>query len=524
MVTFNKIRTTKIIILSLFLILLKENISLNAQWPEQKQHIVFSNVQLSNILDSISSVCKVYLSYNSDLPAIHKVKSINCKCTLYEALSQLLEGENIQFSISGNHIILTSIEAEVTELPIPKPIERYITLKGKIIDKNSSKPLSFTSIAIAGSSIGTVANNNGEFTLKIPPEFRAQSVIFSFLGYEQLTFLVDSLTKAEKIISLSEKNIKISPVLIKYVVGEYVVEQAMKLVAKNYPVINSMYTGFYREAIKQENDYVSVCEAIIDIAKSPYNSSFSKDQAHISKGRKIQNLKIAKKLKFKLEGGIYNCLQLDIVKNVSSFLSPEYFKMYEYKYIKTIPYSNNHSLYVIEFKQKEAVTDYALYNGILYIDQENKAIVAAKFSLSPIGMKYARSMLVKKEPRKYSIKPVNTEYLVFYKNVNGHYYLDYIRAELKIKARNDKMFFNSLYTSVSEMAITNIDTTNTYRFKRIETAKVDDILIDTQTNYDESFWGSYNTITPEATMTEALKKLNLNQNQGEEKSFWDKLF
>ena len=495
--------------------------NIRGQWPTQKLQVTLSNIQLSSILDSLSTVFNVNFSYNSDLPAIHKVKSLNCKCTLYDILTQLIEDENIQFSIVENHIIFTSNDFGKSAILESKSAEKYLILKGIIVTNEDHKPLSFASIGIIGRSIGTVANINGEFILKVPSELRSDSVVFSFLGFQEKCFLVDSLDEAEKTIVLTEKTIQITPVFVKHVVAEEVVEKAMQLVSKNYPIINSMYKGFYRETIKEENEYISVCEAIINIAKSPYNSVFSLDQAHIFKGRKIVNYKLTNKLRFKLEGGIYNCLTLDIIKDVSTFLSSEYFKMYDYKYLKTVSY-NNHNLYVIEFKQKESAKDYALYDGIVYIDEESKAIIASKFSLSQNGMKYAQSMFVRKKPRKFTIKPLNTSYMVFYKNMNGKYYLDYIRAELKIKAKNDRLFFNSTYTSVSEMAVTEIDTTNAYRFKRSEIAKSDDILVDSETNYDESFWGNNNIITPEASMTEALKKLNFNKN--EESSFWDKLF
>ncbi len=283
-----------------------------------------------------------------------------------------------------------------------------------------------------------------------------------------------------------------------------------------------MYTAFYRETNQENEEYISICEAILYIAKSPYNSALFRDQAKIFKERKSSNLKKTQKLLFKLEGGVYNCLRLDVVKDRASFLSYDYFDSYEYKYVRKVSY-NNRYLYQIEFDQKEGIAE-PLYKGVIYVDIETKAIVAVKFGLSPRGINYAYSMLIVEHPRKYQIMPLSTEYQIYYRCFNNKWVLDYIRGEIRIKANNNRLFFNSTFTSVTEIVITEIDTTNTSRFRWNEIVRPSDIMVDISNDIDENYWSSYNIIQPEQPVIEAIKKLNIGKHLDPDKHILNKIF
>ena len=71
----------------------------------------------------------------------------------------------------------------------------FYQVKGKIVDRNTGDPVPSASIFIAGSSIGTVANMEGEFLLKIPLNYKNDSVVISSMGYESLTLGLDHFDK-----------------------------------------------------------------------------------------------------------------------------------------------------------------------------------------------------------------------------------------------------------------------------------------------------------------------------------------
>jgi hypothetical protein len=483
----------------------------NSQWSTEKIHINNSNSRLCDILDSLSVKCNVNFSYNADIPGIYNIKTIDIESTLEEILKQLLIGENIEFSIVDKQVILYSILSPNPGAPLKiKPL-KYIDIEGKVVNAENGTPLSYASVSIAGKNLSTVANVDGDFKIRITSQPNSpDTIVVSYIGFEPYYILIDTFSGNGVVVKLSENVTAIKPVIVKLISGYEIVKDALDAVSKNYSRQNAMYTAFYRETTKNEEEYISVCEAILDIAKAPYKSIFLNDQARIFKGHKNKDTKKLQNLSYKLEGGVYNCLKLDIVKESASFLSYESLNMYDYKLVKTQLY-NNRILDVIEFMPKQNISDIT-FKGSLYIDKESKAIVAAKFSLSEQGLVYAKTLLVRKQPRKAQIKPIEANYLVFYRFYCGKWYLDFTQAELKIKAKSKKSLFNTVFTSVSQMVVTEIDTSNTNRFKWSEIAKSTDVIVENLEQYDDAYWGNYNVIKPEEPIIDAVKRINLKQN------------
>jgi hypothetical protein len=57
------------------------------------------------------------------------------------------------------------------------------------------------------------------------------------------------------------------------------------------------------------------------------------------------------------------------------------------------------------------------------------------------------------------------------------------------------------------LAACYIDTTNVIKFPKDEVLKPKAVFSDVPYNSDDSFWGDYNRITPEAGLNEALSKI-----------------
>jgi hypothetical protein len=480
---------------------------LKAQNQAEKVILNYTNLKIIDILDSLSEKFAVNFSYNSDLPFLQNTKAISCYAGLEDILKILLDNSDVDFSISGNHIILFHADVAPKNESVLFVKEKFIVLRGRIVDKANEEPLSFASISVAGKSIGTVANDSGDFIIKLSESILNDSLVFSYNGYQAEYRKISDITEKALIIKLKEIILNINPVIVKNISALEIVEEMTNKVVDNYSDENVMCTAFYREKTTEDDKLLSICEAVLDVAKSPYRSQLKDDQARIFKGRKNSNVDRKAKLKYKFEGGVYNCLRLDIVKDMASFLSYESFNLYEYKLVKKVT-NSNHQLYVIEFDQKEDV-ELPLYKGTLYIDDQSKALVSARFSISPRGIKYARNSLIKKTPRKFQVKPISADYQVSYRFLNGKWYLDYVRGELRVKAKSDRFLFNSTFNSVAELVITEIDTTNKRRFRWNEIAKPNDAMTDYVPDNDVDFWDRYNIIQPEQPLAEAIKKLSI---------------
>lgn len=283
------------------------------------------------------------------------------------------------------------------------------------------------------------------------------------------------------------------------------IRQAVAKVNSNYSTSPQMQVGFYRETSKQNADYIQISEAVLKIFKAAYDRSFQTDQVIVFKSRKSPMVKTMDTVSYKLQGGIYNSLMIDLAKYPASFMSDDYFDMYDFKFEGLAKY-NEGSVYVISFDQKPEV-EYPLYKGKLYIDARSLAIVKSEFGISPHGLNYATNVLVKKSSSKIRAKVLGANYLVSYTNVEDRWQLHHVREEIKIRVRKKYSFFNSTFHSVSELVITDADSVKTNRFRNADLVKSNHVFAEISNYYDETFWGKFNFIEPEISLEEAYRKI-----------------
>ena len=74
--------------------------------------------------------------------------------------------------------------------------------------------------------------------------------------------------------------------------------------------------------------------------------------------------------------------------------------------------------------------------------------------------------------------------------------------------RWNRRLFRSVFSTMSEMAMTDIDTENIERYRFRETTNIGDIFADQVNDFqDPEFWGEYNIIQPEETIQSAIQRI-----------------
>lgn len=382
---------------------------------------------------------------------------------------------------------------------------QYNVYKGKIQDAKTNETLMFATITVKGVNVATVSNSDGEFLLKIAKDLPVSKIEISYIGYKNLEFPISSLKAKKNILKLESVSIPLDQINIYPLDPLFLVKSILKKVSQNYSTEPNMMKGFYRETIKKNRSYVAISEAIVNIHKAGYKQ-LRDDQVQIFKGRKSQDVKKMDTLLFKLQGGPNTSLLLDIVKNPSNLLSEDFINNYNFS-IKSITKINNKLHYVIEFKQKENI-DIPLYYGLLYVELTNLALASAKFSLNLSNEAEASRMFIKRKPAGVKVTPTSADYLVNYHEKNGKWYFNYARGEINFKCNWKRKLFNTNYTAMTEIAITDRDEQNIIRFKGSERFKVNHIMVDKVSNFaDANFWGEYNTIEPDQSIESAIRKL-----------------
>ncbi|MEN8123265.1 MAG: hypothetical protein ABFS35_23210, partial [Bacteroidota bacterium] len=207
----------------------------------------------------------------------------------------------------------------------------------------------------------------------------------------------------------------------------------------------------------------------------------------------------------KLQGGLYASLYLDVIKNPTYFLNYEHFNSFEYKITKIVNFNNN-SAYVIRFKPRDYI-DENLFEGNIYINTDNLAIVAVEFNVTQEAIGRIAGSLVVKKALRTSVKPISVNYLINYRKINNKYFMNLARGKLIFKVKYRKKLFATDFKTVFEFAVNDVDTTEIKRFDRIETISAHDVFIDENFQYDNEFWGDYNYISPDETLEEALTRI-----------------
>lgn len=383
----------------------------------------------------------------------------------------------------------------------------FNSYKGIIVEGNTKKPLEFASLNVNGTNISTVSNSKGEFLLKVPKKFQKNSVTVSFLGYTSKVLSLSEFTKATNIIQLETYIEELSEVSIAVKDAPTLIREVLKRRTENYSKDHIEMTAFYREAIKKRKTYVSLSEAIIEIHKQPYTNNRN-DVLQLYKSRKSTDYNKLDTVALKHRGGAHSMVRLDVMKNPELLLTQDIFKNYKFKF-ETSTKIDNRVIYVVNFKPTNQSVEDALFYGKLYIDAQSLALVSAKFELDLSDIDKAKHFFILKKPARADVIPIAAKYQVDYRKKGNKWYHNYSRIELGFKINWEKKWFNSIYYSTTEMAITDWHkVTDPKNIKLRDRLKSSVILSDEASGFsDPEFWGEYNLIEPEKPIHSAIKKI-----------------
>lgn len=387
-------------------------------------------------------------------------------------------------------------------------LQSYQTIKGKIVDSETGNPLIFATVAVQATNVATVTNLDGEFVLKIAKELTDPKIEVLYIGYKNKVIPVSELRGEgrDNTIRLEQATIPIKEIIITPVTPEEIMEKVIANIQKNYVDVPNFMTSFYRETIKRNRSYVSIAEAVVEVFKAPYNNEFRFDMARVYKGRKNVQVSRLDTVLFRLQGGPVTTLQLDIVKNPSSILTYESMESYNYT-LQNIISIDEKPHYVVEFSQKPQY-DSPLFLGRLYIDIESFALTEAEFSINLEDQEEASSIFIRKKPYGMKVLPEMASYRVKFREQDKKWYFAYGRAEVKFKVDWEKKLFNTNYTTMSEIAVTDRTAEQVIKFENKERLRKGDIFTEQLSAFaDPDFWGDYNVIEPDQSIESAIRRL-----------------
>ncbi len=380
-----------------------------------------------------------------------------------------------------------------------------IVVNGVVKDAQTNVKLENVTVSLEGTSIGTVTNADGAFSLKIPGNIKDGRLGFSHLGYLNNSISVSGTFNVSVVMMPVSKVIKES--VVYGADPQEIVLEALKRIPSNYSSTENLMSAFYRETIRKNSRYTSISEAMVDVLKTEYSHRrITSDRVRIAKARRLLSQKQNDTLSVKVSGGPNLAIIMDLAKNPDFLLDNESIRLYQFKQEASVM-MDDRIHYVIRFTPSAQV-DYALCAGKLFIDSETLAFTIAEFSLDLSSHEKAEKQVLRRKPLGLRFRLLDVDFIVSYKMIGGVNHLNYICNQIRFKCDWKRRFFSSTYTARSEMVVVDNKENPGITINYKEAFKTSEVFYDVVQEYwNEDFWKDYNIIEPTETLENAVRRL-----------------
>ena len=381
------------------------------------------------------------------------------------------------------------------------------TFSSKVVDARTRKAMPH--VSVTERTVGTVTNEEGEFTLKLKAE--PEAVTFSCLGYKSRRLTAEECKALEaegKPVQMQASSVVLSEIVVKGIENPRdLVEQAISKIDTNYPQESNLLRGFYRETTQKRSRFISVAEGVVDVYKTPYFRMDWRDGVAILKGRRLLSQRRADTLAVKLQGGPVLPVTLDVVKDREILLNSKELDNYSFSY-RGAQRIGDRMQYVVEIHPM-LIVDYPLYEGSLYIDQETLAFTRIDLQLDMRNPDKATQSILRKKPLGLRFTPRELTVTIDYKTDGGVTRMNYIRNVIRFRCDWKRKLFKSNFTVVSEMVVTD-----RREGEGVKPIKVRDNFNRRDNFYDKviffddpHFWGDENIIEPTEDLLKGIEKI-----------------
>ncbi len=149
-----------------------------------------------------------------------------------------------------------------------------LAISGKIVSSETDQPISFASISIGNSGMGTSSNAGGIFTIKIPAAFKQDTLRVTYVGYTAFKQAILGIKDQTLIIKLKSATVALAEIIVsgKRKTAVDILRDAIAAIPVNYDTTSVQLTAFYREDVKLEDYPIAYNESVLDVRKPPYHT------------------------------------------------------------------------------------------------------------------------------------------------------------------------------------------------------------------------------------------------------------
>lgn len=485
--------------LFLFLLLVISGTNLHAQADkllDKKYSFSYDSTRLSALFDSLTTRYGISFSYDASIVPGDSVVFANADSVMLdEWLLDVLNKDYIEIQEMEKQVIISAEPARVSG--------RAIHIEGIVLDSLDRGPMRDVNIGVDGKTIGTTTNQSGRFSLFLPGEYAGEELIFSSLGYLGKPITVPSRDTVITVL-LNETSVRLPEVLVRHVKPDRIMKEVVRQKERNYAAEPLILTSFFRETIRQDDQYVDVSEAVIEIFKPPYSREFAQERVRFVKGRKGEFSGDMELINLKLQGGPFLFSRVDIVRQGGFLPDSRGNSRYEYSY-QGMSHEHGRNVFVVGFEPRND-TGELLYEGKIRVDEETFAVVGATFEMTSKTIRRSREYLIQRDSRRYRTRPIFARYEINYRPWGEKWVLNNVRGEVSMRIVDREKRIRTVFKTVSELLVTDLRPGDRKEFRWSDAFKSDYVLSEQIESYDPDFWSRYNIISPEQPVEKIFKK------------------
>jgi ferric enterobactin receptor len=161
---------------------------------------------------------------------------------IQDVLDYLLSEESMEYKIISNNVLLKKADSYI-EIE-DENYNASLHIKGKIINsQTTNEVLGYATISISNTSIGTYSDSLGRFDIEIPNQYLNESILVSYLGFEEEVYKISELKDAYIIVSMKNDLFSIDEILIVNNEKPIKIENINNAIQLNKSQINNSTSG-----------------------------------------------------------------------------------------------------------------------------------------------------------------------------------------------------------------------------------------------------------------------------------------
>jgi hypothetical protein len=374
--------------------------------------------------------------------------------------------------------------------------ESFVSMRGKLIDKQSKEPIPYASVYVKGKSIGTTSNDDGKFLFHIPTHFGKDTVIISVIGYHSFKQVISKLSEEESVIALRQNVTLLNAITIRASKDELtakdIVRKAVTRIPENYPMQPFVIEGFFRDLQKEDDKPVALLEAALRFLYKDYNPGH--EDVEIVEVRKSFNKRHPVNGTYDRQNSIFDLMEDNYVKHR---FGPIKTKGWKFSIDSVLSYNNQNVYKISGVKSASESTE-------LYIDSDDFSIIKLELKTQMVNGEFYRRYLNLPDP--YGQQETSFKMIFEFQKIDGKMYLKYQREEdtynLFNKFTNEILLRQSY---VKELFVNNV-IQNNLGSNGLQ-MNINKSVEEQAKPFNANFWKYYNAPVETSKFSEVIKQL-----------------